>query len=170
MPDGIARRSGEPGAARAGRAGGAGRLPRGRWPARRHRLLLRRLAVLTLARSGAGLRGVVSVHGSLATAKPAEPGAVKASVLVCHGALDPHVPMADVVRFTEEMHHAQADWQLIMYGGAMHGFTHQHAAPGAVPGVAYDARADQRSFQAALDFLAGAFLSAGGQHPVTHDG
>jgi dienelactone hydrolase len=113
------------------------------------------LAVLTLARAGADLRGVISVHGSLATARPAGPGAVKASVLVCHGALDPHVPMADVVRFTEEMHQAQADWQLIMYGGAMHGFTHEHAVPGAVPGVAYDADADQRSFRAALDFLAG---------------
>src|SRR5215472_654391 len=81
------------------------------------------LAVLTLARSGASLLGAVSIHGSLATASPAEPGAVKARVLVCHGALDPHVPMADVVRFVEEMDHAGADWQLIVYGGAMHGFT-----------------------------------------------
>ena len=112
------------------------------------------LAVLTLARAGAGLRGVVSIHGSLATTRPAEPGAIKARVLVCHGALDPHVPMADVVRFTEEMDRAQADWQLIVYGGAMHGFTHEHAIPGATPGVAYDARADQRSFLAARAFLA----------------
>ena len=112
------------------------------------------LAVLTLARAGADLRGVVSIHGSLATARPAEPRAIKASVLVCHGALDPHVPMADVVRFTEEMNRAQADWQLIMYGGAMHGFTHEHAVPGAIPGVAYDAHADQRSFLAARAFLA----------------
>jgi dienelactone hydrolase len=112
------------------------------------------LAVLTLARAGAGLRGVVSIHGSLATPRPAEPGAIKASVLVCHGALDPHVPMTDVAGFTEEMSHAQADWQLIMYGGAMHGFTHEHATPGATPGVAYDARADQRSFLAARAFLA----------------
>jgi dienelactone hydrolase len=112
------------------------------------------LAVLTLARAGADLRGVVSIHGSLATTRPAEPGAIKAGVLVCHGALDPHVPMADVVRFTEEMGHAQADWQLIMYGGAMHGFTHEHAAPGATPGVAYHTHADQRSFLAARAFLA----------------
>jgi len=97
---------------------------------------------------------VVSIHGSLATARPAEPRAIKASVLVCHGALDPHVPMADVVRFAEEMDRAQADWQLIMYGGAMHGFTHEHAVPGAIPGVAYDAHADQRSFLAARAFLA----------------
>jgi dienelactone hydrolase len=112
------------------------------------------LVVLTLARSGAGLAGVVSMHGSLATAKPAEPGRVKASVLACHGAQDPHVPLADVTRFAEEMDHAGADWQLIMYGGAMHGFTHEHAVPGAMPGVAYNALADRRSFLAAQTFLA----------------
>jgi dienelactone hydrolase len=112
------------------------------------------LAVLTLARSGADLKGVVSIHGSLATIKPAQPGTVKAKVLACHGALDPHVPLTDVTRFAEEMDHAQADWQLIMYGGAMHGFTHEHAISGAMPGVAYDALADERSFLAARTFLA----------------
>ena len=114
------------------------------------------LAVLTLARSGADLAGVVSMHGSLATASPAEPGAVSAKVLACHGALDPHVPMTDVTRFAEEMDRARADWQLIVYGGAMHGFTHSDAVPGATPGVAYDALADQRSFAAARSFLADA--------------
>jgi len=117
------------------------------------------LAVLTLARSGADVLGVVSIHGSLATVRPAEPGAVRAKVLACHGALDPHVPLADVMGFAEEMDHARADWQLIMYGGAMHGFTHEHAAPGAIPGVAYDALADQRSFLAARTFLAQALGS-----------
>jgi dienelactone hydrolase len=112
------------------------------------------LTVLTLARSGADLMGVVSIHGSLATAQPTAPGAVMAKVLVCHGALDPHVPMADVMSFAEEMTGAGADWRLIMYGGALHGFTHEHAIPGATPGVAYDKRADQRSFLAARAFLA----------------
>src|SRR5689334_7020726 len=51
------------------------------------------LAVLTLARSGADVMGVVSMHGSLATVRSAEPGAVTAKVLVCHGVLDPHVPL-----------------------------------------------------------------------------
>jgi len=124
------------------------------------------LAVLTLARSGADVTGVVSIHGSLATVKPAEPGAVKAKVLACHGALDPHVPLADVVAFAEEMDHARADWQLIMYGGAVHGFTHQHAVPGAMPGVAYDASADQRSFAATQAFLAEA-LAPTAPHPGT---
>jgi dienelactone hydrolase len=117
------------------------------------------LAALALARSGqADLAAVVTMHGSLATAAPAAPGAVDARLLVCHGAQDPHVPMADVTAFAAEMTAAGADWQLNMYGGAMHGFTHQHAAPGAQPGVAYDLAGDKRSFAAASDFLAATLL------------
>jgi len=112
------------------------------------------LAALTLARSGANLAAAVSIHGSLATARPAGPGSVTAKVLACHGALDPHVPMHDVTGFADEMNNAGADWQLIMFGGALHGFTHKDAVPGATPGVAYHAVADERSFAATRAFLA----------------
>jgi dienelactone hydrolase len=118
------------------------------------------MAALALARSGADLAAAVSMHGSLATSRPAEPGAVTARVLVCHGAADPHVPMSDVAAFAEEMNHAGADWQLVVYGRAMHGFTHRLASPVAVPGVAYEPLADQRSFATASAFLAQA-LDAG---------
>jgi dienelactone hydrolase len=64
--------------------------------------------------------------------------------------------MADVTGFAEEMDRAGADWQLIIYGGAMHGFTHQYAVSGAVPGVAYHPLADERSFAATRAFLADA--------------
>jgi dienelactone hydrolase len=112
------------------------------------------LTVLTLAREGADLLGVVSVHGSLATVRPARPGLVRARVLACHGALDPHVPMTDVVAFGEEMTQAGADWQLNIYGGAVHGFTHADAVPGATPGVEYHAETDRRSFADISFFLA----------------
>ena len=101
------------------------------------------MVTLELARSGADIAGAVSVHGSLTTARPAQAGTVKAKILVCHGALDPHVPMAQVNAFVQEMNEAGADWQLIVYGGAMHGFTHETGP--AVPGVAYNAVADARS-------------------------
>ena len=90
------------------------------------------------------------VHGD-------EPGGVEARLLVCHGALDPHVPLDHVTAFAEEMSAAGADWQLIMYGGALHGFTHRHAQPGATPGVAYNPLADDRSFAATQNFLADVF-------------
>jgi dienelactone hydrolase len=112
------------------------------------------LTVLTLARSGADLRGAVSVHGSLATVRPAGPGEIRARVLACHGALDPHVPMTDVVTFGDEMTGAGADWQVNVYGGAVHGFTHADAVPGATPGVEYHAETDRRSFTDISYFLA----------------
>ncbi len=115
------------------------------------------MAALALARSGAPLAGAVSIHGNLATSQSAEPGAVRARVLVCHGARDPHVPLADVTAFAEEMDRAGADWQLIMYGGAQHGFTHRDAAAGATPGVAYSAPADTGSFAATRAFIEEAF-------------
>jgi dienelactone hydrolase len=109
------------------------------------------MVVLELARSGADLAGAVSVHGSLSTPKLAPAGVVKAKILVCHGALDPHVPMTQVNAFMQEMNEAGADWQLIVYGGAMHGFTHETGP--AVPGVAYHALADARSATAMHSFF-----------------
>ena len=120
------------------------------------------MVALALARSGEPMAGAVSVHGSLGTSEPAQPGAVRTRVLVCHGALDPHVPLSDVTAFADEMNSAGADWQLIMYGGALHGFTHSAAAPGAVPGVAYDPAADRRSFSATSGFLADVFAGEAG--------
>ena len=122
------------------------------------------MAALALARAGTNLAGpalaaVVSIHGSLATSAPAEPGAVTARILACHGAADPHVPPADVAAFAGEMNRAEADWQLVMYGRAQHGFTHRHAVPGATPGVGYDRPADERSFAAARVFLAEALAA-----------
>jgi dienelactone hydrolase len=110
------------------------------------------MAVLELARSGAALTGTVSVHGSLEASRPAEPSAVQGRILVCHGALDPHVPMTQVAAFADEMKHAGVDYQLIVYGGAMHGFTHE-TATGQQPGVAYHARSDVRSTAAIRSFF-----------------
>ena len=87
------------------------------------------LAALQLARSGAPIAAAVSIHGSLATCTRAEPGQVRARLLVCHGAADPHVPVADVTAFAEEMNTAGADRQLTMYGGVEHGFTHAEPCP-----------------------------------------
>jgi len=113
------------------------------------------MTVLQMARSGMSLVAAVSVHGSLATVQPATAGSINAKILVCHGARDPHIPMPHVAAFVDEMKAAGADWQLIIYGGALHGFTHQ--APSLYPGVAYNAAADARSTIAIQDFFAEIF-------------
>jgi dienelactone hydrolase len=121
------------------------------------------LAVLTLARSGEPIAGAVSIHGSLGTSRRAEPGTIRARLLIWHGALDPHVPLSDVTAFAEEMNGAGTDWQLTMYGGALHGFTHSRAIPWAIPRVAYDPLADTRSFAATSSFLTEIFTGGGDQ-------
>ncbi len=109
--------------------------------------------VLELARSGAALNGVVSFHGHYDTGAPARPGAVKARILVCHGADDPFTSQAQIAAFEDEMRKAGADWQFNLYGGAKHSFTNPNADSYHVAGIAYDAQADHRSWQAMKDFF-----------------
>jgi len=109
--------------------------------------------VLELARSGADLAGVVSFHGNVATPLPAKAGEIKAKVLVCHGAEDAFESPAEIVTFQKEMREAGADWQMIYYGGAVHGFTNPNAGKAGIPGVAYDEKADRRSWQDMRQFF-----------------
>lgn len=109
---------------------------------------------LDLARSGADLAAAISFHGALTTPTPVKgAGAVKAALQVHHGAADPLVPQAEVTGFMTEMDAAKADWTLIQYAGAVHAFTQKGAGNDPSKGFAYDARADKRSWAAAMDFL-----------------
>lgn len=109
--------------------------------------------VLELARSGADLAGVVSFHGGLSTDMPAGDGGLKAKVLVCHGAVDPFVKDEEVAAFRNEMEAAKADYYIIVYGGAVHSFTNPDASGRGMEGVAYDEKADRRSWEAMKDFF-----------------
>ncbi len=115
--------------------------------------------VLELARAGVQLKGVVSFHGGLAAAPDmaAKKGEVKAKVLVLHGAVDPYVPTTEVDAFQKEMEAAGADWQLVSYGGAVHAFTQKMAGDDPSKGAAYDAKADQRSWEDMRQFFAEIF-------------
>jgi dienelactone hydrolase len=64
--------------------------------------------------------------------------------------------MSQVTTFADEMKHAGADYQLMVYGSAMHGFTHE-TATGQQPGVRYHAQTDARSTIAIHQFLAEVF-------------
>ncbi len=108
-------------------------------------------AVLELAREGAPLFAAVSFHGLLNTELPAQPGAVRSRILVCHGDADPMVPRAQVLKFWEEMDHAGANWHFHSYAGVRHGFT--NPAPTQNPATGYDASADRQSWAAMYSLL-----------------
>jgi dienelactone hydrolase len=109
------------------------------------------MCVLDLARTGADIRGVVSLHGLL---KPSGlPAAkIRARVLMLHGYEDPMAPPEDVLAIAKELTAAGADWQLHAYGNTVHAFTNPHANDRA-GGMAYDEAADRRSWHALLQFL-----------------
>jgi dienelactone hydrolase len=106
--------------------------------------------VLEMARQGVDLDGVVSFHGSLGTKSPAKPGAVKAKVLVLHGAADEFVSPQELSGFEEEMKNAKVNYKLIQYPNAKHSFTNPDAdAMGkqANMPIAYQPEADKKSWE-----------------------
>lgn len=110
-------------------------------------------AALEAARDGQDLRAVVSFHGILSTAKTAEPGAVKARLLVCHGDADPMVPREQVVAFWEEMDRAGADWHFHGYSGVRHGFTDPGSDARGLDAIKYNASADRQSWAAMISLF-----------------
>ena len=111
--------------------------------------------VLSVARSGADLDGVVSFHGSLGGLPPIA-DKVTAKVLVANGADDTFVSKDSIELFNEDMETAGVDFEFINYPGAKHSFTN----PGAnVVGekfglpLEYNAEADKASWQKMQEFL-----------------
>jgi dienelactone hydrolase len=111
--------------------------------------------VLELARDGADIAAAVSIHGDLKTAAPAQAGAIKAALLVTHGAPDPVTPKADRDAFEHEMDAAGAKWQMLVFGGVLHAYTD----PGTdVPGIScWDEPATRLTYALTQRFIADAF-------------
>jgi dienelactone hydrolase len=111
--------------------------------------------VLELARDGADIAAAVSIHGDLKTSHAAEKGAVKAKLLVTHGAPDPVTPKGDRDGFESEMDAAGAKWQMLVFSGTYHAYTDQGSD---VPGVAaWDEPACRQTYALTHQFIADAF-------------
>ena len=110
------------------------------------------LCVLDLARSGAALKGVVSLHGLLSAPTEMPNQAIKAKMLVLHGYDDPLVPPEQVLEFAQEMTRKKVDWQVHMYGLTTHAFSNPEATD-ASSGLLYNKTADERSWASTTLFL-----------------
>jgi dienelactone hydrolase len=111
------------------------------------------ICALDLARSGADLRGAVSIYGHFDPPPSELVKAIRAKILVLHGYLDPIVPLDELARFEKEMSRAKVDWQVHLFGNAMHAF----ATPGVSDteaGLLYDPLAAKRAWSMAQSFLA----------------
>lgn len=112
--------------------------------------------VLNMARQGVDLKGVASFHGGLAAVKPAQPGSVRAKILVLNGGADEFITPEQIEAFKQEMKAADADFQFISYPGALHSFTNPEATELGkkfnMP-IAYNAQADKESWSEMKRFL-----------------
>lgn len=110
------------------------------------------LCALDLARSGADLKGSVSIYGHFdpLPAQLAQP--IRAKILVLHGYNDPVVPQEELRHFAKEMNEAKVDWQAHVYGNAMHAFATPEANDPEA-GILYNPAAAKRAWIAILNFL-----------------
>jgi dienelactone hydrolase len=109
------------------------------------------LAVIELLRSGFDLKGVVSFHGVLGNSLQGNKAEIapsvnpiKGSLLILHGHEDPLVSPQDIQAIQTEFTLAKVDWQMNIYGHAMHAFTNPEANE---KGLAFNTKANQRSWQ-----------------------
>jgi dienelactone hydrolase len=102
------------------------------------------LAALDMARAGAPVLGVVSIHGIFAPPNLGPQAPITAKVLVLHGWNDDLAPPDAFVGMANEMTEAGADWHAVAYGHAQHAFT---------GGPNYNEPAARRSQAATLTFL-----------------
>jgi dienelactone hydrolase len=107
---------------------------------------------LEQARAGADFKAVVVFH--VTNPNPVVPGTpcnIKGRVLAVHGAADPITPKSKMDAFEEELTNAKVDWQIMMFGGAVHSFCDPTVNAGP---TRYDERLCRKSYRLMRDFLA----------------
>ena len=103
-------------------------------------------AVLEMARSGAPLKGFVSIHGGLDTPDGQDYSQTQGQVLVLHGAADQNIGMDKFARLAEQLEAQKIPHEMIAYGGAPHAFT-------VFGDRRYHKSADEKSWNRLTDFL-----------------
>ena len=109
--------------------------------------------VLELARSGADLKAVVGFHPGLTSTRPEDARNITGQVLLCLGSEDPYATAEQRAAFEAEMRAGGVDWQMHVYGGVQHSFTHPRADEAGVPGLAYHRPSAERAWRAMRDLF-----------------
>ena len=114
------------------------------------------LCALDLARMGANLTGAISIHGLFNPPDNLNNLKITAKILALHGHLDPMITHDDINQFMLELDNADADWQMVAYGKAMHAFTNPQANDPSF-GTVYHSLTAKRAWQSICNFLAECF-------------
>ncbi len=112
---------------------------------------------LQLAFTGADLDAVVTFHAGLPAPTPEQAKAVKAHVLICTGADDKFISPDSIKKLKETFDAAGVKYHIESYPGAVHSFTVPGADKHMMPGMAYNAAADKKSWASMKELFDQAF-------------
>jgi dienelactone hydrolase len=119
---------------------------------------------LELARTGAPLKAIVAFHPGKIAADGDDKKALEdnskiaGTVTICRGEADGFLTADEIKKFHEQMKAAKIDYQILSYAYAVHAFTNPDADKYKIPGIAYNAKADHRSWEHMKSAFAEAFV------------
>jgi dienelactone hydrolase len=102
---------------------------------------------LVLAYSGAPLKAVNTFHAALPTPTPEQAKAIKARVIIAHGADDAFIPKEAIDKFRGALDAAGTKYEFDSYPGTVHSFTVKGADKKEIKGMAYNEEADTKSWE-----------------------
>jgi dienelactone hydrolase len=111
--------------------------------------------VLEQARAGADFKGVVVFH--VTAPNPMQPDAkpnIKGRVLAIHGSADPVTPKPQMDALEAEFTEAKVDWQVTLFGHAVHSFCDPTAPTSGNTPQRYDAKLCAKSYKLMREFFA----------------
>jgi dienelactone hydrolase len=108
---------------------------------------------LLLSYGGADIAAAVSFHGALIVPDQQQLKAIKAKILICHGAIDSFIPEETAQKTRAALESGHVDYEMIYFGGAQHSFTNPGADKHGLDGIRYNANADHRSWAAMSDLF-----------------
>jgi dienelactone hydrolase len=112
---------------------------------------------IQLAASGADLKAVVTFHSALPKLSADDAKAIKAKVLVCHGADDKFIMPDAITGFKKALEEAKVPLDFQEYKGAVHSFTVKGADDHKIDGMAYNKDADEKSWASMKALFADVF-------------
>jgi dienelactone hydrolase len=108
---------------------------------------------LVLAYSGAPLKAVNTFHAALPTPTAEQARAIKARIVVAHGADDAFISKESIDKFKSALDEAGVKYRFDSYPGAVHSFTVKEADKKEIKGMGYNEAADTKSWQAMRDLF-----------------
>jgi dienelactone hydrolase len=110
-----------------------------------------------MAATGADVKAVSTFHAALPKLKEDEAKAIKAKVLVNHGADDKFIPQEAIEAFKKTLGEAKVSLDFREYKGVVHSFTVKGADDRKIDGMKYDKDADEKSWAATTKLFEEAF-------------